>query len=132
MNLNSDQRKLLDQFVKQELLICELYKLFSKRYPDYTDFWTAMAIEEKQHAFLLKRMADTDTDNRIFFSNGELRSTSLDSSIRNLRKIIEEFEDDAQVVLERQRDVFPKIGSVVLIRHRQLTGGQLLAWRNPM
>ena len=94
MDLNSDQKELIDQFVKQELLICELYKLFAKRYPEYNDFWTAMAIEEHQHASLLNRMTESDSNNKILFSNGELRSSSLDSSINNLKKIIHEFKND--------------------------------------
>ena len=101
MDLDSDQKKLVDQFVKQELLIGELYRLFAMRYFEYRDFWTTMAVEENQHAALLKRMVESDTNNRIILSNGELRSSSLDSSINNLHKIISEFEDDINFPISR-------------------------------
>jgi hypothetical protein len=91
MDLNSDQKELVALFVKQELIIEKLYKLFSERYPEHKRFWTEMAYEEYQHALLIQRFTETDSLNSIIFSQGELRTTSLNSSIKYIENLIMDF-----------------------------------------
>jgi hypothetical protein len=88
MDLNSDQKKLVELFVRQEILIGKLYKLFSYRYPEYSVFWTEMAMEERQHASWIKRLSELDTTDKFKFSQGELRSTDLASSIESIEGLI--------------------------------------------
>jgi len=88
MDLNDDQKELIDLFVKQELLIEKLYKRFSEKYPEHKRFWTKMAYEEYQHALTINRLMESDAENRIIFSQGELRSTSLNSSIQFIENLI--------------------------------------------
>ena len=38
MDLNGEQKELVELFVQQEFLIGTLYKLYAKRYPEYKDF----------------------------------------------------------------------------------------------
>lgn len=92
MDLNSDQKELLELFVKQELLISKLYKLFAIRYAEYKDFWTEMSIEEYQHASLIQRITEYDSINNIIFSQGDLRSSALTSSMEFIEGIISEFK----------------------------------------
>lgn len=94
MDLNSDQKELVELFVKQEFLIGTLYKLFAKRYPDYKEFWTEMAIEEYQHASLIQRITETDSTDKFNFSQGELRSSSLTASMKFIENIISEFKNN--------------------------------------
>ena len=84
MDLNSDQKELVKLFVRQELLIGKLYKLFSYRYPEYKVFWTEMAKEEHLHASWIKRLSEGDTTDKFKFSQGELRSNDLASSIESI------------------------------------------------
>ena len=88
MDLNSDQRELVTLFMRQEILIGKLYKLFSYRYPEYKVFWTEMAMEERQHASWIRRLSELDTTDKFKFSQGELRSNDLASSIESIEVLI--------------------------------------------
>lgn len=92
MDLNSEQKKLVDLFVMQELLIGKLYKLFSYRYPEHKVFWTKMASEEHLHASWIKRLAQRDTTDKFRFSQGELRLPVLTSSIESIEGFISDFK----------------------------------------
>ncbi|MDD2898821.1 MAG: hypothetical protein PHI31_08930 [Desulfuromonadaceae bacterium] len=92
MKLDAVQEKLLDLFIKQELLICALYKHFARRYHEHKTYWSGMAIEEFRHAALLKRIADTDSLNKFKFVQGELRTINLTSSVEYIEGIISEFK----------------------------------------
>ena len=88
MDLNSDQKKLVELFERQEFLIGKLYKLFSFRYPEYKDFWTEMAMEEHLHASWIKRLTERDPTNKFNFAQEELRSNDLASSIESIEGLI--------------------------------------------
>jgi hypothetical protein len=88
MDLNSNQKELVELFVKQEFLIGKLYKLFSFRYPEYNAFWTEMAMEERKHASWIKRLSERDTTDKFKFTQGELRSSHLASSIESIEVLI--------------------------------------------
>ena len=88
MDLNSDQKELVELFVRQEFIIGKLYKLFSFRYPEYKDFWTEMATEEHLHASWIKRLTERDPTDKFKFSQGELRSNRLASSIESIKGLI--------------------------------------------
>jgi len=88
MDLNDEQKELVNLFVQQELLIGKLYKVFSYRYPEYKVFWTGMASEEHLHASWIKRLAVRDTTDKFRFSQGELRLNSLAASIASLEGLI--------------------------------------------
>lgn len=88
MDLNSDQKELVELFVRQEFLIGKLYKLFSFRFPAYKEFWTEMATEEHLHASWIKRLTERDPTDKFKFSQGELRSNDLASSIESIEGLI--------------------------------------------
>jgi hypothetical protein len=97
MELSIDQKELVELFVKQEFLIGVLYKLFARRFPEYRSFWTKMAKEEQQHASLIKRMAESDSLNKIKFSQGELRAGILVSSMKFIEATINDFKNDENI-----------------------------------
>lgn len=99
MDLNSEQKELVDLFVKQEFLIGKLYKLFSFRYPEYKVFWTEMAMEEHLHASWIKRLAERDTTDKFSFAQGELRSDCLASSIDSIEGLIAGVRNDMKFSL---------------------------------
>lgn len=55
---NSEVFRLLDSAISLELQISELYLSFKELFPEYSDFWWQLAIEEKNHAALLKTVRD--------------------------------------------------------------------------
>lgn len=88
MDLNNEQKELVELFVRQELLIGKLYKIFSYRYPEYKVFWTEMASEEHLHASWIKRLAIRDTTDKFKFTQGELRLNSIVSNIESIEGLI--------------------------------------------
>ena len=88
MDLNSEQKKLVELFVRQEVLIGKLYKLFSFRYPEHKEFWTKMSLEEHLHASWIKRLTERDPTHKFRFSQGELRAGYLASSIATIEGLI--------------------------------------------
>ena len=88
MELNSEQKELIELFVRQEFIIGKLYKLFSFRFPEYTVFWTDMAKEEHLHASWIKRLAERDPTNKFKFSQGELRANRIAASIESIEGLI--------------------------------------------
>ena len=99
MDLNSEQKELVELFVMQELLIGKLYKLFSYRYPEHKVFWTKMASEEHLHASWIKRLAKRDTTDKFKFSQGELRLNFLVSSIESIEGFISEFKKNKEFTI---------------------------------
>lgn len=89
MDLDSDQKELVELFVKQEILIGKLYKLFSYRYPEYKVFWTEISLEEHKHASWIKRLSVYDTTDKFKFTQGELRFDYLTSSIESIKVLID-------------------------------------------
>jgi hypothetical protein len=108
MDLNSDQKELVELFMKQEILIGTLYKLFAKRYPEYEAFWTEMATEEQKHASWIHRLTERDPKDQFKFSQGELRSKHLDSSIMSIEGLISGFKNNKD---------FPIIQAVSIALH---------------
>ena len=49
-----DLRKLLDEAIRLELHVSDLYVLFHTLFPDDAAFWWKLSLEEKNHAALLK------------------------------------------------------------------------------
>jgi rubrerythrin len=92
MKIESDQKELVELFIKQEILIGTLYKFFANRYPEYRAFWTDMASEEHQHASWIKRLTERDPTDKFRFSQGELRSENLASSIESIESLISGFK----------------------------------------
>jgi hypothetical protein len=97
MKTNSDIKKLVELFIKQEVLIGSLYKLFAYRYPEHKAFWTRMAQEEHQHASCIRRLIERDPTDKIIFAQGELRSNDLASSIEFIEGLIAEFKNNKEL-----------------------------------
>ena len=88
MDLNSEQKELVELFVRQEFIIGKLYKLFSFRFPEYNGFWTEMAKEEHLHATWIRRLSERDPTGEFKFSQGELRTNRVASSIESIERLI--------------------------------------------
>ena len=51
--------QLIDESIKLELNIADVYMFFYNTFPEDSDFWWEMALEEKGHANLIKSGRDT-------------------------------------------------------------------------
>ncbi len=50
---------LIDEAIKIELNISTIYEIFSKSFPEDSDFWSKLVIEEKNHATLIESAKKT-------------------------------------------------------------------------
>ena len=54
--------QLIDESIKLELNIADIYMVFYNTFPEDSDFWWKMTLEEKSHANLIKSGRDTFLD----------------------------------------------------------------------
>lgn len=91
--MHSEFSELIEAAIELELNVAELYLLFYRKLPEDAHFWWELAIEEENHAALLKT-ARLMGKNSVAIP-GELFPASIEEilqSNRNLRKAIQEFE----------------------------------------
>ncbi len=79
--------EIIDTSIALELAVADLYLLFHKIYPEDSDFWWKMSIEEKGHAALLRSGRDSFMPLQKFPE--ELVTTSLNKLKNSLRLITE-------------------------------------------
>jgi len=56
--MDDQLRQLIDEFIKLELNMAELYIVFSETFPEDAEFWNGLQLEEKRHALLLQNARD--------------------------------------------------------------------------
>lgn len=54
MNFNSNLLELIDESIKLENNLGDLYAIFCKHFTDHKDFWNQLSVEEYNHASILK------------------------------------------------------------------------------
>ena len=92
--MNEQLSQIVDESIKLELNIANLYKYFSTIFPEDTDFWQKLCSEEEQHASLIK----TGRDELLSYDEfpSELLSPTLKALIGTNNKLIsllKEFKD---------------------------------------
>jgi len=88
---------LLDESIKLELNISNLYMIFYENLPDDANFWWKMVLEEKNHASLLR------SGKEIFAPMDKFPEELLSSSLQELS----EANKFIQSLIERYREVPP-------------------------
>lgn len=76
---NEVLRQLIEESIRLELNVAEIYLGFHHRFHGDADFWQQLVIEEKNHAALLRNGMQHFLDTRIF--PGELACASLESLV---------------------------------------------------
>jgi rubrerythrin len=77
--------QVLEEAIELELNVAELYLFFSYHFPEDNDFWWKLALEEKNHAALLKSGQQYFVEANLFPE--EILSCKLDILIRINQKI---------------------------------------------
>ncbi len=57
--MTEEIEKIIDESIKLELNVSNLYTIFQKIFPDDGDFWAHLVLEEQHHASLIKDARDT-------------------------------------------------------------------------
>ena len=91
--LETYQKKIIELMYKQEILLAKLYKLFAVQFPDHKDFWRDLAKDELQHAGWIKKFYQAEKKDLIAFSEGKVKTYTMDTFIENLEEIIQRAEN---------------------------------------
>lgn len=92
MELQTCGNKIIEHYLEQELLLAELYLLFSNKYLAYSEFWESMVADEREHAAWIQHFSNSVQQGKINFAEGSVRSGAIASSISYITGIIEEFK----------------------------------------
>ena len=94
--MNKELTLIIDESIQLEINIAELYKIFHAAFPEDTDFWWELLLEEENHAALIRSIKEIFLPVGIF--PDEMFFTSLEKlkkSNTELRKLIRKFRDIA-------------------------------------
>jgi len=67
----------IELLAENEMVISRIYSVFSERFPDYHDFWEAMAAEEIQHAEMIRSVVPDVKEGTVRFKAQSLDDTSV-------------------------------------------------------
>jgi hypothetical protein len=82
----------LELYLKQELLMAELYQRFHNRYAAHKDFWESMIADEREHAGYLDQFRKLTAADAVTFSEGKLRLVALNSIVTYVQAVIDDFD----------------------------------------
>jgi ferritin len=89
-------RELLDTSINLELSVARLYRFFAELFPDDHSFWWQLAMEEDNHAALLRSGRDYFLDNNLFPSDILCRSLNdLEESLRKIESFLASAREQA-------------------------------------
>lgn len=86
------QKKIINLFIEQELLLADLYERFSVSFPEYKEFWLKMSGEEREHAEWVNHLLNRVIADEVFFAEGNTRSYTVSKQIEYIKSIIDGFE----------------------------------------
>lgn len=92
-NMAADLNKYVNEAIELELNVSDLYLLFYNLFPQDSNFWWNLAIEEKNHAALLKNLKELyrvyhEFPAEIMLSNVQ----DLENANKDIRENIESFK----------------------------------------
>ncbi|GJQ58687.1 MAG: rubrerythrin family protein [Candidatus Scalindua sp. AMX11] len=64
--MNTDLSKLVDESIRLELYVADIYMIFYKIFPEDSVFWWKLVLEEKHHAALIESIKNTVFSNELF------------------------------------------------------------------
>ena len=82
------QRKIIELYRDQELLIADLYRRFAARFPKHAPFWEELAGEELEHAGWVAHLLDRINKGVANFDEGKTRTYTLTTSINHIKGLI--------------------------------------------
>lgn len=87
--LQNYQREIISLMHKQELLLSELYRIFSNQFPACAKFWRELADEEEQHAQWIHQLFHLIESNHIIFEEGAVKTYTLKTFIEGLEQDVQ-------------------------------------------
>ena len=93
MGLKPFQEKIIEQLIKQEKLLSEMYGHFAEQFPQHQQFWKNLSKEEERHAKLLQKLRDASKKNILFFDEGGIKTYTINAFITRLEEILEKVKN---------------------------------------
>lgn len=85
MDSSSSLNALLDECIRLELLVSELYHYYSRIFEENRDFWWRLTIEEKNHASILK-------SGRLFLTMNKLPKEAVCGNMQLIKETCQKVE----------------------------------------
>ena len=82
------QKKIIELFIKQEMLLSRLYGIFARNFPKEKNFGAALSGDEKKHANWLKQLFDAEKKGRVLFGEGRVKTHALNTFVQYLEEKI--------------------------------------------
>lgn len=79
-----DQLNIIAKLSALEESIGRLYGAYANSFPDYNEFWTNLASDERQHAAWIGRLYSLIDNNSITFSKGRFKLAAIQTFLKYL------------------------------------------------
>lgn len=92
--LDTNQEIIIGQLIRQEVLLSELYKIYSAKFPSHADLWLEMSGDEQDHAKWIKGFLGSIRKNLMTFNEGKLTNGFLETYIQGIETAIHRARND--------------------------------------
>lgn len=94
------QDKVLELMRSYELLLAELYDIYSKKFIGNKEFWLKTSNEEKTHAYWIETLANKIGDGRIYFNKERFNISPLNECIAEANMKISQAKNEDLAMIE--------------------------------
>lgn len=101
--MNSEYRLIVKESIDIELTVAEIYLIFYHEFPEDACFWWQIALEEKNHAALIRSLLDMSE--QLDIPPGEMFSTSV-SELRETNAMLSSIVDEYREKLPDRTGAF--------------------------
>jgi len=77
----NDSDSMLDLLIRHELALAGLYATCGQVFPEHSDFWNTLVLEEKAHAQVLKTLQTTMLTQQVFLNARKFNRIGLQTAI---------------------------------------------------
>jgi hypothetical protein len=74
----------IEALARHEEAICDLYKAYADKFPEFREFWSQLATEETGHAAWIRKFSDKLSDGSAVLKEGRFRIPAIETSIQYL------------------------------------------------
>lgn len=92
-----NKKDLVEQLANNEELLGRLYKLYSQRYSDYSDFWRRLSDDEHSHARKIRSFSEND---EVEIDSKRFKAKDITDFGKKVSEAIESFEKEQADLLK--------------------------------
>lgn len=91
--LKDYQDKIINLLIRQEQLLSGMYKNFSERFPEHSQFFDKISSDEMTHAAWLQKALHLIDDGKVTFDEGRVKTWTVKSFLEHIEKTIDTLSD---------------------------------------